>query len=93
MKVEYRVRKITRYIVTRYYETEGGHTGGCEERGQYDNEAIAFEVATALARHEHHSLGYPPGDERIQYPRRPSSVDAECEDVAYALADDLIRGA
>ena len=68
-KVEYRVRKIERYIVTRFHEDEGGQTGGSAVKGEYDNEDIATEVAYALCRAEHHALGWPPGDERIQYPQ------------------------
>ena len=74
MKIEYRVRPVTRYIVTRYEEFESGITesrvvgGSCETRGEYDNERLAYEVGYALARADHERLGYPPGDMRIIYP-------------------------
>lgn len=69
-KIEYRVRMVPRYIVTRYAEGEGGNTGVCGTRGEYDNEVVAYEVAYALCSSEHSRLGWPLGDERIQYPRR-----------------------
>lgn len=69
-KIEYRVRMVPRYIVTRYHESESGVTGGSETRGQYDNDEVAYEVAYALCSAEHARLGWPLGDERIQYPRR-----------------------
>lgn len=71
-KVEYRVRPVTRYIVTRYHED--GRNGGVEQRGEYDNFDVAYEVGYALARAEQDQLGWPPGDERMQYPQRIESV-------------------
>ncbi len=68
-KVEYRIKPVTRFVVTRYFENEDG-AAGVEERGEYDNEAVAFEVATALCKAEHQILGYLPADDRIQYPSR-----------------------
>jgi hypothetical protein len=70
MKIEYRVREIPRYIVTRYYEKDGGAACGSDQRGEYDNSNVAFEVAYALCAREHQSLGYPVGDDRIKYPSR-----------------------
>lgn len=68
-KIEYRVRMVPRYIVTRYHEFEGGRAAcGSETRGQYDNADVAYEVATALCKAEHERLGWDLGDERIQYP-------------------------
>ena len=67
MKVEYRVRPVTRYIVTRYYADDSA--SGSEYKGEYDSPHIAYEVGYALAKEEHQRLGYPIGDERIQYPR------------------------
>lgn len=76
MKVEYRVRAVTRYIVTRYFEGDrsGPFVGsGSEFKGEFDSERIAYEVGYALAKEEHQRLGYPIGDERIQYPVMPCS--------------------
>lgn len=67
-KIEYRVRMVPRYIVTRYEETE--RTGGVSTKGEYDNPEVAYEVGYALCKAEHQSLGWPPADDRIQYPRR-----------------------
>lgn len=67
-KIEYRVRPITRYIVTRFYEGDQG--SGVEQKGEYDSHDMAYEVGYAVCRDEHHKLGWPPGDERIKYPER-----------------------
>jgi hypothetical protein len=73
-KIEYRVRPVTRYIVTRHEESDGGKTGGSSQHGEYDNSNVAYEVGYALARAEQERLGYPPGDERITYPMHPDGV-------------------
>lgn len=70
--LEYRVRPITRYLVTRCMKSDDGR-GGVEEKGRFDNPQIAYEVAYALCAHEHEALGYAPGDARVQYPEAPSS--------------------
>lgn len=67
MKVEYKVRPVTRYIVTCY--REDCKSGSSETKGEFSNGDVAYQVAYALAKNEHNSLGYPPGDERIQYPK------------------------
>lgn len=75
--VEYRVRPVTRYIVTRF-ESERHDDGrvsacsnDCRQLGpEYANEETAFEVAYALCKQEHERLGYPLADERVQYPLR-----------------------
>lgn len=75
LKIEYRVRPITRYIVTRYERQDhenGKCSGSSSGHGEFDNEETAYQVAYALARAEHDRLGWPIGDERIQYPRHPS---------------------
>lgn len=76
LNVQYRVRPITRYVVTRY-ESEitasgmGKGSAGCSNHmgAEYDNYDVAFQVAYALAKAEHERLGYAPGDMRIQYPQ------------------------
>lgn len=67
-KIEYRVRPVTRYIVTRHHESEDGRTGGSVGKGEFDNYDTAYAVAYALCKEEHHRLGYPLDDERIKYP-------------------------
>lgn len=53
--VEYRVRPVTRYHVTRF-ESElhesGAESAGCESLGEFDNEQQAFKVAEALFDYE-----------------------------------------
>lgn len=66
-KVEYRVRPITRYIVTRHVDT--GNTGSTTERGQFDNYQTAYDVAYAMCKLEHDMEGSEPDDERFQYPK------------------------
>lgn len=86
MKVEYQIREITRYIVTRFEDNSG--LCGTSERGTYDNEDIAYEVAYALARKEHEDLGYPLADERIKYPIRPSHERAQAQTLGVIAAGD-----
>jgi hypothetical protein len=77
-KIEYRVRPVTRYVVTRY-EQEYDPTGRCEssgrstQHGEFDNAETAYAVGYALCKAEHDRLGYPPGDERISYPKDPGA--------------------
>lgn len=82
IKIEYRVRKVERYIVTRWYSVERSNAtndGGCEERGEFDHADTAYEVAYALARNEHQQHGWPVGDERIQYPVHPTNDAVFCD--------------
>jgi hypothetical protein len=76
-KIEYRVRPITRYVVTRYEEGAGDESvavnarfAGSVQKGEYDNPDVAYEVAYALCKDEHQTLGWEPGDNRISYPQR-----------------------
>lgn len=72
MKIEYRVRPVTRYVVTRYHEGDGG-TAGSEVKGTFDNPDIAHEVAYALCREEHQRAGTPEDDMNFQYPKREAA--------------------
>jgi hypothetical protein len=78
MKIEYRVRPVTRYIVTRYHETVPG-SGGVQSKGEYDSQEIAYQVAYALCKSEHQQLGYPPDDMRIKYPQHPTITSSRSE--------------
>lgn len=49
-KVEYKVKPVTRYIITRY-ETDGV-AAGCTTMGEFSTSQGATFVATALASHE-----------------------------------------
>lgn len=80
MKVEYRVRPVTRYIVTRFHQSENAICGS-EFKGEFDSHQVAYAVGYALAKEEHGRLGYPIGDERIKYPEPPCiapKTDEEC---------------
>lgn len=75
--IEYRVRPVTRYVVTRFQQDENGG-GGVATKGEFDNEELAYAVGYALAKDEHGRLGWLPGDERIKYPQRHESADSGC---------------
>lgn len=72
MFIEYKVRPITRYVVTRFETTgpdeNGRGAAGSRCLGEYDNVEVAQEVGYALCRAEHENLGWAPGDDRIRYP-------------------------
>lgn len=76
-KVEYRVKPIIRYVVTRYEESPGGNGASVTERGTYDNPDVAWEVGYAMCKLDHERMGYPLDDPRIQYPRHPSETFGE----------------
>jgi hypothetical protein len=74
-RVEYRVKPVTRYVITRY--EKDGKGSSVSTRGEYDNPDVAWEVAYALCKQDHERFGYPIDDERIQYPRHPKEADAQ----------------
>ena len=67
-EVEYRVRPVDRFVVTRWHQSENG-SGAIETLGEYANHEMAYNVAYALCKAEHDRLGYPIDDPRIQYPK------------------------
>lgn len=67
--IEYRVRPVTRYVVTRYEDQGANGTGSIRTLGEYDNQEVAQEVGYALCKAEHQNLGWAPGDNRIIYPQ------------------------
>ena len=73
MTVEYRVRPITRYIITRYEATEQSRTS--TQHGQFEDGATAYHVAYALCRAEHDRSGEPEGSMNFVYPAIPAGVD------------------
>lgn len=77
MRIEYSIRPITRYAVHRY--EEGDKVVGSSTRGEYDNMGTAYEVGYALCKAEHDKLGYPPTDERIQYPQLVTAANPQKE--------------
>lgn len=72
MKTEYKIRPVTRYVVTRYNEDDNGIASSVT-KGEYDNADMAYEVGYALAKEEHERLGYPLDDMRIIYPLHPNN--------------------
>ena len=75
--VQYQVREIPRYIVTRYEASE--NQCGSEQKGEYDNELVAYEVAYALCKAEHDAAGTPPDDVGFAYPKRPGDEETESQ--------------
>lgn len=78
--IEYRVRPVTRFIVTRFEKVGGEHVApnarnigsvGSVGNGEFNNADTAYAVAYALARADHERLGYELGDPRIRYPDAP----------------------
>lgn len=65
-KVEYKVRKIERFIVTRY--TTDGRIGTSTQHGIFDSEPIALAVGYALCKAEHDISGEPIDSMNFIYP-------------------------
>lgn len=87
-KIEYRVRPVTRYLITRFHQEEydnGRCSGGCEERGEFDNPDIAYNVAYALALKDRDDLGWAPGDDRMQFPEHPTLKRQISKDELHSL--------
>ena len=68
IKVEYRVRAVDRYVVTRHYEGLDGRSGGCDAKGEFDNREVAQAVGYALAKEEADRLNRAPGDDYVTFP-------------------------
>lgn len=91
-QVQYRLRTVTRYVVTRYEsevseDRRSGTVGTSEQRGEYDNAATAYAVAYALCKAEHDAAGAPPGSMDFIYPEEPAravSTQAACIGNIYA---------
>lgn len=70
--VEYRVRPVTRYIVTRYtcerFENGNENSGSCETKGEFDSKEVAYHVGYALAKDEADRLGLEPGAMGVIFP-------------------------
>ena len=73
MPVEYRVRPITRYIVTRYEATD--QSGSSTQHGTFEDGETAYHVAYALCRAEHDKSGEPVDSQKFIYPKMPTGVD------------------
>lgn len=67
--IEYRVKRVERFIVTRYEESASQMTGSARQIGkEFDNFETAYEVGYALARGEQERLGILPGDDGVIFP-------------------------
>lgn len=67
--IEYRIKRVERFIVTRYEEGKGSQTGSSRQFGkEFDNFETAYEVGYALARGEQERLGILPGDDGVIFP-------------------------
>ena len=75
-KVEYRVREVTRYVVTRYYES--GKIKSSATRGEFENLHTAQQVAFALCRVEDIDSKDDPSRPKFKYPN-VYPVEAEVE--------------
>ena len=75
MTIEYRVKPITRFIVTRFEEKDDG--GAATQIGTYDNGATAYEVGYALCRLEHIKSGEPEASINFVYPGIPQGVSVD----------------
>lgn len=83
-KLEYRIKPITRFVVTKYEEwgepdnspSQSALTRNVSEAGTFDNPDMAWEVGYALCKERHRLIGWPPGDESIQYPEHPTNKGA-----------------
>ena len=64
MAVEYKVRPVTRYIVTRFEQGAGSRQIG----GEHDSPDTAHAVAYALCAEEHRKSGEPVDSEGFVYP-------------------------
>lgn len=68
--IEYRVRPVTRYIVTRYYTEDD--SCGCEALGEFDSEAMADRAMEAFAWEEAFK-----GDPNNTRPAQPRTEDGK----------------
>lgn len=100
--IEYRVRPVTRYIVTRYESGIIAYDGQVipsrtTSYGEFDNEGQAFEIAEAKAFKEREDLGWPPGDERMQFAQRSPAEEFQARQTqsvvrASTLIAECVQG-
>jgi hypothetical protein len=65
--IEYKVRPVTRYIVTRF--ESDGESGGSEVCGEFDREENAMRVGFALAKNDLDHYGYRKAN--VTFPNTP----------------------
>lgn len=67
--VEFRVRPVTRFVITRY--ERDGMAAASRMCGEYESEDLAYDIGYALARQTREDMGEPVGSERVIFPQRP----------------------
>lgn len=72
--IEYRLRPVTRYVITRYENQGENGTAAIRTIGEFDNQRDAFDVGTALCRNEFLGADLMPGDKFI-YPQMIPTAD------------------
>jgi len=74
--IEYKVRPVTRYVVTRFEGQTSNADGSCKcgssTHGEFDNSETAYAVAYALCRLEHEKSGEPLDSMNFIYPTDPT---------------------
>lgn len=65
----------THYMIVRTLE-KGGMTLTDHPAADLPSAQFAYDTAYAWCKLEHEALGYPPGDERVQYPTMPTEAVA-----------------
>lgn len=67
--IEYRVKRVERFIVTRYEDDASSKTVSVRQIGkEFDNFETAYEVGYALARGEQERLGIPAMGDGVIFP-------------------------
>jgi hypothetical protein len=85
--IEYRVRPVTRYVVTRFEKSEVVNdrcSASSTTHGEFDCADTAYQVGYALCKADHERMGWPLDDERIQYPRRLGEENTQPAGIAGA---------
>lgn len=87
---QYKVRPITRYLVTSFHRSEDGKSCDGRGHGEFENPDTAYQVAYALCRQKHEELGYAPGDMRILYPEQfpATEMSIQVEPTVFRETDE-----
>lgn len=72
--IEYKVRPVTRYVVTRFERAGEMKQSMSEVKGEFDNASTAYEVGYALCKEEHIRSGKAIGHEDFRYPEYPDKL-------------------
>lgn len=75
MAVEFRVREVKRYVITRHEKTGAGPGLSMTDEGEYPNPHRAYSVAYALCRAEHEKSGEPLDSPNFIYQDTPAGFD------------------